>query len=207
MTKKKFRNVSVLFCGSLLVLSTVLAGCENESAPCVQTADQKHEDLLIGYQILTDTLADESKLNLLKIFKKIVAGGTVDEVEDFMERIAKSASDRGAELKKLRELKPSVTGKPAHSSPIGDSITALAKEAGGEEMLEDDPSYGLRALLLQAQATRMVASISLAIAEFDTNADRQAWLKAVAEEYEAHRDVVVGIIRKYLHGQGDAQRK
>jgi hypothetical protein len=192
-------------CGCLLALSVVLAGCETEPPPCEQTADQKHEDLLIGYQILTDTLADESKLNLLKIFKRIVAGGTVDEVESLMERLSNSANDRGGELKKLRELDPAVTGKPATNSPIGDAITGLAKEAGTKEMLEDEPGYGLRALLLQAQATRMVSAICLAIAEFDPSSDRQAWLKAVSEEYEAHRDVIVAIISKYVRGQGDEQ--
>jgi hypothetical protein len=161
MMKSEMRNVPAVVCVCVLAVLPLLSACESkEPPPCTPTADQKHEDLLVGYQILTDTLADESKLNLLKIFKKIVAGGTVDEVEDLMERLADSASDRGAELKKLRELGPSVTGKPANSSPVGDAITALAKEAGEKEMLDDDPTYGLRALLLQAQATRMVASSS-----------------------------------------------
>ena len=58
---------------------------------------------------------------------------------------------------------------------------------------------------MQAQATRMVSAISNAIAEFDPNPDRQAWLRAVSDQYEAYRDQIIAIINKYLSRAGEDQ--
>ena len=44
-----------------------------------------------------------------------------------------------------------------------------------------------------------------AIAEYEPNADRQKWLRAVATEYEGYRDELIDVIVTYIQGKGDAQ--
>ncbi|MGH0030561.1 MAG: hypothetical protein ACQGVC_12270 [Myxococcota bacterium] len=191
----------------LLAASAVLAllGCDalaaREPAP---GGPPDREDLRIGYQLLADTLADESRLRLLKLFKTITFRGPVEEVGATMDTLARASKQRAKELAELRELAPDVTGRPAKSSPVGDAIQAVAKEAGKDEMMDGD-GFNLRFMLLQAQATRMVAAMAEAIAVHDPNARRQAWLHEVAAEYEGHRDEIVAVIQEYVAGRGADQ--
>lgn len=130
----------------------------------------------------------------------------MEEVTEAMNAIGKASKRRGKELEELRKLTPDVTGKPANRSPIGDAITAVAKDAGKEEMLGDS-AFDLRFMLLQAQATRMVSAMASAIAQYEPNAERKKWLGEVAREYEGYRNDVIEDIRKYILGKGEAQQK
>ena len=81
----------------------------------------------------------------------------------------------------------------------------MAKDAGKEEMLGDS-DFDLRFMLLQAQATRMVSAMALAIAEYEPNAERKKWLGEVSREYEGYRDDIIEATLKYMSGKGAAQQ-
>jgi hypothetical protein len=182
------------------------AGCDqlqkSEPAPSASAA---HQDLLMGYELLANTLADESKLGALKWLKTLTLSGPVDEVRTTMDALSKACKQRAKELEDLRKLAPDVTAEPAARSPIGDAITSVATEAGKHEMLGNS-AFDLRFMLLQAQATRMISAMATAIAKYEPNSKRQKWLLEVAREYEGYRDNIVEVIRKYIRGAGAAQK-
>ena len=195
-------SVAALAAGALLAG----AGCDRlKTSEPVPPSTSAHEDLLMGYQLLADTLSDESHLRALKLLKKLTFQGPVEEVGKAMDALAKASKRRKNELKELRKLAPDVTGKPATHSPVGDAIQAVAKDAGTGEMLDRHGAFNLRFMILQTQATRMVAAMALAIAEYEPNAERRKWLNAVAAEYEGYRDQIIDAILKYIEGKGAAQ--
>lgn len=114
-----------------------------------------------------------------------------------MKILSDASERRAAELSKLRQLAPDVSGTPTTDSPIANAITAVAKEFGTSEMLSRTDGFDVRFVLVQAQATRMIAAMATATARFDPNLERRAWLKHPAVEYEGYR----GDLIKYLGGQ------
>ncbi len=188
----------------LIMGSLLLPGCERPTADPIP-AQKSNRDLLIAYGILSDTLADESKLGALLLLKRVTFNRPVPEIEDIMKRLSASAKERAEELEKLRGLDPDVSGEPVGVDAIGDAITGAAKEAGTDEMLGDE-SFGIRFVLLQAQATRMVAAISEAAAEMETLPERRKWLTSLAAEYEGFREELIDIVEKYVLQEGTAQQ-
>ncbi len=184
----------------LLGLSLGLAACERpagDAAPA-SAADAAHQDLLTGYDLLATTLHDESQLHKLELFRKLTLRGPKQEVAEVMKRLAEAAGKRAEELEELRALAPDVQGKPAASSPMGDAITEVAKDLGTHEMLHEGGSFNVRFALLQAQATRMVAAMARAIARFDPNPERVAWLESLAEEFEGYRNDLVAALQRLI---------
>ncbi len=188
----------------LLMGSLLLPGCERPTADPVP-AQESNRDLLIAYGILSDTLADESKLDTLLLLKRVTFSRPVPEIEDIMKRLAASAEERAEELEELRTLEPDVSAEPVGVDAIGAAITGAAKEAGTDEMLGGD-SFGIRFVLLQAQATRMVAAIAEAAAGMETLPERSAWLTSLAAEYEGFREELIDVVEKYVLQEGAAQQ-
>ena len=184
----------------------VLIACSVAPTPASRAENQKtgSRDLLIAYAILAETLSDESKLKWLGLLKRVTFSRTAPEVEDLLKRISASASRRSDELKELRKLPPDVSMKPEGTDPIGDAITAMAKAAGTSEMLKGD-AFGLRFVVLQAQATRMVAAIAKAAAQSETQPRRKVWLKEVATEYEGLREELLKVLGLYVLQKGAAK--
>ncbi len=179
-----------------------LVGCDRqpaEEAKPESTAPVR-EELLIGYGLLADTLSDESHLGTLDLFKKLTFNAPNDAIAKMMQTLSDASTRRADELSKLRHLAPDVSDKPTEASPIGDAITAVAKEFGKSEMLSRNGGFDVRFVLLQAQATRMVAAMATATARFDPNSERKKWLKSLANEYEGYRSDLI----KYLSVRADA---
>ena len=194
-----------IFVASFVCALLATIGCARlHASEAPLPSSSAHEDLLMGYDLLEDTLADESNLGTLKILKTITFSGPAKEVGEVMDVLAKASERRKEELEHLRKLAPDVTAEPKKRSPIGDAITAVAKEIGTDEMLDWGDGFNLRFLLLQAQATRMISAIATAIAEYEPNVARREWLGAVAAEYEAYRDQIVEAILEYTEGSGAA---
>ena len=170
--------------------------------PATSSTDQ---DLLTAYQLLEDTLREESRLGLLGVLKKITFRRPVPEIEDIMKRLSKTSKQRLEELEELRVLSPDVSAEPDSNHEIVSSITSYATTAGRGEMVEIGGSFGVRFVLLQAQATRMVYPISTAGAEIEPNQRRAQWLTTLAAENEGYRDDLVVIIERYILQQGAAQ--
>jgi hypothetical protein len=181
----------------------VLVGC-GQPAVAEAGANPKgyaRQDVLIGYDLLADTLSDESGLGTLDLFKTLTLVGPNDAIGKMMKTLGEASKRRASELSRLRRLAPDVSDRPAARSPIGDAITAVAKDIGSSEMTSRSGGFDLRFVLLQAQATRMVSAMATAIARFDPNRERKTWLRSLAAEYEGHR---AGMF-KYLEKKGDAQ--
>ena len=179
-----------------------LVGCDRrpaEDAIPKSTAPVR-EDLLIGYGLLADTLSDESHLRTLDLFKKLTLNASNDAIAKMMQTLSEASTLRADELSKLRHLAPDVSDNPTQPSPIGDAITDVAKEFGKSEMLSRSGGFDVRFVLLQAQATRMVAAMATAIARFEPNPQRKKWLKSIANEYEGYR----GDLIKYLSVGADS---
>ncbi|MGB5194922.1 MAG: hypothetical protein WBN70_18195 [Polyangiales bacterium] len=179
-----------------------LVGCDRqpaEEARHKSTAPVR-EDLLIGYGLLADTLSDESRLGTLDFFKTLTLDAPNDAIAKMMQTLSEASTRRADELSKLRHLAPDVSGTPTQASAIGDAITEVAKEFGKSEMLSRNGGFDVRFVLLQAQATRMVAAMATATARFDPNSERKKWLKSLANEYEGYRSDLI----KYLSVRADA---
>jgi len=189
-----------------VLFALAASGCDQPPGEAKTGSASLHsqEDLLIGYGLLKDTLSDLSQLGRLNLLKKLTFSGPVEEVEAILKTISGASKQRSKELEKLRKLVPDVSGKPTMHSPIGDAITAIAKEIGTAEML-GRKQFDVRFVMLQTQATRMVAAMARANARFDPNPERQAWLESLATEYEGYRDELIRIVEMYILGRGAAQ--
>ena len=185
--------------GWVLIATAGLTG-----AQCTQAEEPKaqHVDLLIGHNLLQDTLSGEGGLGMLRVFKKLTFGHVGHDVQNLMKALGKVSKERSAELKKLRKLEPDVSGKPP-PSPIGDAIQAAATEAGKHDMMHPDGTFSVRFLFLQAQATRMTAVMATQTALIEPNAERRKWLMALAKEYEGYHDDVVTVVEKHSRFGGD----
>lgn len=170
---------------------------KNEETHHAKLKPQIHEDLRVGYTLLADTLSDESDLGKLDFFKKVTFDAPNEAIDKLMKRLSEASERRADQLPKLRQMQPSVTGKPNSDSLIGDAINAIAKDFGKDEMMSRAGGFDVRFVLIQAQATRMVASMAKAIARFDPNPERKAWLQHLAREYEGYR----GDLIAYLGGE------
>lgn len=149
--------------------------------------ERTRQELLVGYELLARTLDDESKLGKLKIVKTLMLDAPKDAIGKQMKRLSDISEKRAGELEELRRLAPRVSDKPARKSPMGDAITEIAKDFGKSDMLSRAGGFDVRFVLIQAQATRMVASMATALARFDPQPKRQAWLKRLANDYERYR--------------------
>lgn len=174
---------------ALLVIMTMMgcAGARPAPAEAGGLSAQRREDLLIGYTLLADTLADESRLRTLDIFKTLMFDAPNDAVAKLMKTLSEASEKRGSQLARLRQQAPRVSGKPAEESAIGDAIGEIAKDIGKMELLSRKGGFDVRFVLVQAQATRMVSAIAKATARFDPNPERKTWLKELASEYEGYR--------------------
>lgn len=205
MTRRPRRALSVA-----TLAWVILASCTCDGTPVQQQSssqpDVANQGLIVGYNLLADTLEDQSRLKWLKLVRKFVGRGPVPEVKQLMTDIAKASRRRAKELEELRRLAPDVSAKPSKPSPMGDAIRVVAKGVGKQEMLDREGAFNVRFVLLQAQATRMVSVMALAIAEFEPNYERKKWLEETSSEFEGYRDQMIEVILKYVEGKGAAQQ-
>jgi hypothetical protein len=193
--------------GRLLALVAGLSfagGCpQSDDGKRARTASSgPDQGLLTAYELLEDTLREEARLGMLGVLKKITFQRPVPEIDEMMKRLSETSKARLEELEELRALPPDVTQPPDFSDPIGEAITSNATKLGTGEMVEIGGSFGVRFVLLQAQATRMVHAIAAAAAEIESNERRRKWLTDLGDEYEGYRDELVVIVEKYILQQG-----
>ena len=192
------QRLTVLLC--LFVLAA--AGCDRLQGSKSEEPPATHVDLLIGHNLLQDSLSGEGGLGMLRVFKKLTFGHVGEDVQNLMKALGKVSGERAEELKKLRKLEPDVSGK-APPSRIGDAIQAAATEAGKHDMLHPDGTFSVRFLFLQAQATRMISVIAEQTAQVEPNGERRKWLEALAKEYEGYHGDVVTVVEKHSRFRGD----
>ena len=197
-TAYKIRNGTSLSTLLIGVLVLCLLGCERPPASgAKEIPEHTRQELLIGYDLLADILADESRLGTLELFKTLMLDPPNHAIGKMMDALSDTSKRRAAELSKLRHLAPDVSEKPTTQSPIYDAIAALTKEAGKSELLSRTSGFDVRFVLVQAQAFRMVSAIATANMRFDPNPERKVFLRDLAREYEGCR----GDLIKYLGGK------
>ncbi len=160
-----------------------------------ESSTQSRDDLLIGYNLLSEALSAEGHLKYLLWLREVTLQGPAKEVERLMTTIYEASDKRTGELEKLRKLSPEATAKPP-PSPIGNAIQAAAQWDGTKEMLFPDGEFGMRFVFLQAQATRMISVIAEQTAKIDPNAERKKWLDTVGKEFEGYREQLVKAVEK-----------
>lgn len=84
--------------------------------------------------------------------------------------------------------------------PFGSASSSSSSTAPPSSLVPISPSpspsgvvseWGVRFLLIQGQATRMVVALSTSLLKFDPSPERREWLTALADEYEAIREDLV----------------
>ncbi len=183
--------------GTAIVVAVLGAGLLLSGTPgwAAQSATQKQNDLLIGYKLLSGALSAEAQLKYLLWLRELTLQGPAKEVERLMTTIYEASTKRSDELEKLRALRPATTAAPP-PSPIGNAIQEAAQWDGTKEMLFPNGEFGVRFVILQAQATRMISVIANQTAEIDPNGERQKWLKTVSKDYESYREQLVRAVEK-----------
>jgi hypothetical protein len=161
-----------------------------------ELTESQRQELLTGYALLAKTLSDESNLGKLEFLKKLMLDSPNDRIGKLMDGLSNVSKIRADELEDLRKLAPDVSDEPARTSPMGEAINDIAKDFGKSDMLSRDGGFDVRFVLVQAQATRMVASMASALARFDPQPKRKEWLQRIARDYEDYR----GDLVKYLGG-------
>ena len=206
-SKPSSRWLVILLMTTFFATGCALMGGGNEDESPAKASTEVDQGLLTAYVLLADTLSQESKLGALGFLKKITFRRPVPEIDDIMNRLSDISDERLDELEELRELSPDVSAGPKYMDPIGEAITSNATDAGMDEMLDRDGSFGIRFILLQAQATRMIGAIAMAAADIKPNQRRKKWLTNLAKEYEEIRDELVVIVEKYVLQEGEAQKE
>ena len=119
--------------------------------------------------------------------------GPTGEMKRIFTLIHQTSRNRTAELERLWKLEPNITVGQALDSKIGSAIQGIAEWSGTVEMVSPtlESTWDIRFALLQAMATRMVASVASSVAGLDTNKERVRWLKDLAAEYEFIREQIV----------------
>ncbi|KAL3927812.1 MAG: hypothetical protein SGARI_005221, partial [Bacillariaceae sp.] len=145
-------------------------------------------DLEMGYSMLNDCLAINSKLWMLKGIKRILFHtSSVDEIRDLMDRCSRIAQRRKKELHKLRKLSPNVSAKFEDPNPISNAMNDVIKEKVMREMMDRGVNFDLNFALTQVQGTRLVVASCRGMIPYEVNEERRAWLEDCALEYEALR--------------------
>ncbi len=208
-------GTAVVFGGINAVASVPQAPTEcpvvEVSSPTI--AEVEHNELLVGYKILHHTLKKESQLKFLHWLRDATFRGPKGSLKSALTTVYKTSTTRFKELEHLFvDESPIIRLKDAPKSAIGDSIQDDVEKTSTGELVplpfsSSSPSsvphlqWGVRFVLIQAQATRMVVALSTSLMKFETNPGRKQWLTQLADEFEGIRETLVECILLNL-GEG-----
>lgn len=174
MRSHNWRSAVVL----IALAVAALAGCS--SWPDDMTDDEKANQLAMGYGSLKELLDDEGSVDKILVIKS--ARGATKELVKSIAAVSAAASDK---LEELSALEPSVrTDQPA-ALPVLEGATrdSIASQTA-QDLVFSSGTFEVRLLLSQAQALRYGRFLAEGLSARDSNAQRQAWLRNLAEEYE-----------------------
>lgn len=182
------------------------------AAASKELSDTDHNELLMGYDLLTDIFTAQSQLWLVPILRKLARGTPlVIEISDLIHKLVKSGKYHKKQLlsKKngLRNLQPNVSRHFIDTNP-----NKLMDEMGKNivwnimsDLSTRGEEFNLHFALVHMASFRIISSISIGLLEFEPNEQRRNWLKNVAGEYKELRrglkDNIVEYIRcdRYLN--------
>lgn len=202
------------------VTATCACKCFNETGGTETNDDNDdimHKELLIGYKILHHTLYKESQLKYLHWLRGVTFRGPKGSLKTIMTDIYETSQKRVHELdRRLFKEQPAIRIREAPVSAIGDSIQNDVEASSTAELVPlrslftssksssalSLSEWGIRFLLIQAQATRMVVGLSTSLRKLEQNTARKEWLTKLAAEYEAIREDLVECLAFHLGGGG-----
>ena len=196
-------GTTTLFGSTSIVVSTVPPECP---VPFPTIAEIEHNELLVGYKILHHTLKKESQLKYLHWLRDATFRGPKGSLKSTLTTVYQTSQMRFRELEHLFiDESPTIRLKDAPKSAMGDSIQDEVEKTSAKELVplpfssSQIPSlphlqWGVRFVLIQAQATRMVVGLATSLLKFETNPERKHWLKKLADEYEGMRETIVECI-------------
>ena len=182
------------------------------AAASKELSDTDHNELLMGYDLLTDIFTAQSQLWLVPILRKLARGTPlVIEISDLIHKLVKSGNYHKKQLlsKKngLRNLQPNVSRHFIDTNP-NKLIDEMGKNIVWNIMSDlstRGEEFNLHFALVHMASFRIISSISIGLLEFEPNEQRRDWLKNVAGEYNELRlglkDNIVEYIRcdRYLN--------
>ena len=168
-------------------------------------SENDQNELLFGYDLLTDIFTAQSRLWLVPILRKLARGTPlVIESTDLIHKLVTSGKHHKKQLlsKKngLRNLQPNVSRHFIDTNP-----NKLTDEMGKNiawnvmsDLSTRGDEFDFHFALVHMASFRIIHSVSLALLEFETNVQRREWLKSVAEEYNELRIELRNTIMEYI---------
>mmetsp|Transcript_16617 Transcript_16617/g.41636 ORF Transcript_16617/g.41636 Transcript_16617/m.41636 type:complete len:320 (+) Transcript_16617:204-1163(+) len=196
-------TIALLGGNATSIKTTLPAKCPVVEVPSPSVADVEHDELLIGYKILHHTLKKESQLKYLHWLRDATFRGPKGSLKSAVTTVYKTSKTRFHELEQLFvDESPTIRLKDAPKSAMGDSIQDDVEQTSTGELVplpfsSLSPSspkhlqWGVRFVLIQAQATRMVVALSTSLMKFETSPERKQWLSQLADEFEGIRETLV----------------
>jgi len=192
------------------VLNALGLDIDNDIPPQQQStskvlSENDHNELLLGYDLLTDIFTAQSRLWLVPILRKLARGTPlVIESTDLIHKLVISGKHHKKQLlsKKngLRNLQPNVSRHFIDTNP-----NKLTDEMGKNiawnimsDLTTRGDEFDFHFALVHMASFRIIHSVSLALLEFETNVKRRDWLKSVAEEYNDLRIELRNTIMEYI---------
>mmetsp|Transcript_28538 Transcript_28538/g.60830 ORF Transcript_28538/g.60830 Transcript_28538/m.60830 type:complete len:242 (-) Transcript_28538:276-1001(-) len=185
------------------VLDTIATA---EQQPPTILSENSRNELLMGYDLLTDIFNGQSKLWLVPILRRLSRGTPLlEETTDVIQKLVDSGSKRKEELgNTLRNLPPNVSQKFIDPLPPNRLVESIGKHVAWNVMQDlstrgDD--FNLNFALVQMSSARFVYSVALGLLEVESNTARRQWLKDVAKEYSSLRTEVRDVMYEYIRGE------
>ena len=175
------------------------------AAASKELSDTDHNELLMGYDLLTDIFTAQSQLWLVPILRKLARGTPlVIEISDLIHKLVKSGNYHKKQLlsKKngLRNLQPNVSRHFIDTNP-----NKLMDEMGKNivwnimsDLSTRGEEFNLHFALVHMASFRIVHSVAIGLLEFEPNEQRRDWLKNVAGEYNELRLGLKDTIVEYI---------
>ena len=180
------------------------------------SSDSRNE-LLMGYDLLSNIFTAQSNLWLVPILRKLSPGATplVSETTDLIQTLVKSGSKHKKELatnilikngKGIRYLSPNVAQHYKDPNPPNKMFNAIGKYVAWnimQDLTSRGDEFDLHFALVHMASFRVVYSVALGLLEFETNNVRRVWLQDVADEYSMLRMKLRDSIMEYIRrGEG-----
>ena len=221
-TNKTCKNNDKGVIGSLSISTTTTTAADanddgNTQPVTMLLSSDSRNELLMGYDLLSNIFTAQSNLWLVPILRKLSPGSTplVSETTDLIQRLVKSGSKHKKELatnilikngKGIRYLSPNVAQHYKDPNPPNKMINAIGKYVAWnimQDLTSRGDEFDLHFALVHMASFRVVYSVALGLLEFETNNVRRVWLQDVADEYSMLRMKLRDSIMEYIRrGEG-----
>ena len=177
---------------------TSLTGCHKQpdAADTAAISRARQDELKASYEGLSQMLSDQASLKKLKWWKTLTLDAPNDAIAQLLTKLSDAGERHADKLSALRTLKPNLEGESRKRSAVGDAFSEIAKEKGSSELSRREGKFDVHFVLLQSQATAAIAYMASAVARFERNTERRAWLNELSKEYQAYREELIDYLER-----------